>query len=300
MSNGWVFNIQRFSVHDGPGIRTTVFLKGCNLRCWWCHNPESWRMGTDIEVHPERCIGCLACTEVCPHGARTAQDGNLVFQRDLCVRCGDCAKVCYAGAIEEIGRQTSAETIVEEALRDRAFYEESGGGVTLSGGEPLLQPAFSREILALCKANDLSTAVDTAGCVPWSAFDAAIPYTDLFLLDIKALDPQLHRTGTVQDNALILENAAMLGRGNVPIWVRVPVVPGFNDDPSEISAIARFCADLPAVQRIELLAYHRLGFTKSEGLGSAVPGRMVEPPCSQKMEQLAQIVASFGLEARVR
>ncbi len=299
MAIGTIFNIQRFSVADGPGIRTTVFLKGCNLRCSWCHNPESWDPGRSIEVFPERCIGCGECVQACRHGARFLDGGALSFDRTLCRRCGACAEACVADAIRSIGEERSAQDVLREVERDAPFFVESGGGVTISGGEPLLQPEFVLELLRGCADRGLSSAVDTAGNVAWPTLSEAARATDLVLFDMKALDSELHRRGTGVSNALILANLERLGHGATPIWIRVPLVPGFNDSESELSAIAAFCSRLPAVKRIEILGYHRLGEGKRSRLGLD-RGLDAEPPSEQALARLAGVAAAFGKPVFVR
>ncbi|HCE00322.1 MAG TPA: glycyl-radical enzyme activating protein [Armatimonadetes bacterium] len=299
MAIGTVFNIQRFSVADGPGIRTTVFLKGCNLRCFWCHNPESWDAGRSIEVFPERCIGCGQCAEACEHGARFLEGGSLRFDRGLCQRCGACAEVCVADAIRSIGAERTAQEVLAEIERDAPFFLQSGGGVTISGGEPLLQPEFVLELLRGCSDRGIASAIDTAGHVAWPALSEAARSADLVLFDVKALDPELHRRGTGVSNSLILTNLERLGSGRTPIWIRVPLVPGFNDAESELSAIADFCSKLPAVERIEILGYHRLGEGKRGRLGLE-RGPDVEPPSEDALARLAVVAEAFGKPVVVR
>lgn len=299
MAIGTVFNIQRFSVADGPGIRTTVFLKGCNLRCYWCHNPESWDAGRSMEAFPERCIGCGKCVEACRHGARSIEGGSLRFDRTVCQRCGVCAEVCVADAVRSIGSEMSVQEVLAEIERDAPFFLQSGGGVTISGGEPLLQSEFVLELLSGCGARGVSSALDTAGHVAWPTLSAAARATDLVLYDVKALDSALHRIGTGVSNSVILSNLERLGQGRTPIWIRVPLVPGFNDTESEVSAIASFCAKLPAVQRIEILAYHRLGAGKRRRLGLE-PGWDPEPPGEDALARLAGVAEAFGKPVVVR
>jgi pyruvate formate lyase activating enzyme len=197
---GIVFDIQGFSIHDGPGIRTLVFLKGCHLRCPWCSNPESQRFEPELFFHPERCIGCHKCLQVCPQGAIRILDGNLSFNRSLCQNCGKCSRVCYAEARVMKGRQMTADQVVEEVLKDDLFYLNSGGGVTLGGGEPLAQADFAAEILMKCKKKGLHTTIETAGYVPWPQIEKVLPYTDLFVYDVKHMDPGKHSNIIGVDN----------------------------------------------------------------------------------------------------
>ncbi len=205
---GLIFNIQRFSIHDGPGIRTTVFFKGCSLRCFWCHNPESIHPHPQIQLFLQKCIGCGKCFEICPVGAHCMIDGERVFLRELCRNCGKCAEICYADALVLAGKWLTAREVMDEVEKDKPFYENSDGGVTISGGEPLLQADFARALLEECKKEGLHTVVDTAGNVPWEAFEKVLPFTDLFLYDLKAADEEFHRQVTGAGNARILDKVS--------------------------------------------------------------------------------------------
>ena len=276
--DGRIFDIQRFSIYDGPGIRTNVFLKGCNLRCKWCHNPESQRSDNDLLFYKDKCVDCGACSAVCDKCFTSA-----------CIGCGRCAEVCRHGAREISGRTVSADEVVGIVLRDRRFYKTSGGGVTLSGGEPLLQPDFAAEILEKSKAAGLHTAVETAGNVPWSAFEKVLPYLNLVLFDIKCFDENLHKELTGVSNRLILENAKKLMARGGAIRFRTPVVPGYND--GEIPAIAEFVGEA----EYELLAYHETGRGKYDALGREYPMSAVVPPAKEWMRELADSVGAIYL-----
>ena len=266
---GTVFDIQRFSIHDGPGIRTTVFLKGCTLRCVWCHNPESQLSQPQLAFYTHKCISCGRCENIC----------KKAFTSD-CTACGKCAESCPAGAREILGREESAENILSIVVRDKAYYKTSGGGVTLSGGEPLLQADFATEILRLCKENDISTAIETAGNVPWENFLKVLPYCDLFLYDIKAIDEEKHKLLTGASNKLILENAEKLRALGKNILFRTPVVPGYNDD--QLEKISAFCG-----KNLELLSYHEIGKGKYESL--RYPYTVKSAPLSEEeMKTLAE------------
>jgi len=282
--SGLVCNIQRFSLHDGPGIRTTVFLKGCTLRCFWCHNPESIRLTQELRLYPDRCIGCGACVEVCPTGAQgLSPEGELQFDRERCQACGACVEVCFAGARELSARRMTVPEVVAEVLQDRAFYESSRGGVTLSGGEPALQPEFSYEILAQCREAGVHTAIETAANVRWENLARLMPVTDMVMMDLKQMDPQKHRWATGASNALLLANARRLVETGKPIIFRTPVVPTVNDTPEEIAAIAAFVREMVLLRRargdadgdgvgedtitLELLPFHRLAGDKYRSLG---------------------------------
>lgn len=308
---GTIFNIQRFSLHDGPGIRTTVFLKGCWLRCFWCHNPEGVRSATELHFYPDRCIGCNECVTICPEGAHAIQHDVHTFHRSLCQACGRCVESCYAGALELSGNTIAVAQVMSEVLQDRAFYENSGGGITLSGGEPLLQRAFAEAILVLCKAEGIHTAIETTANCPWESLAELLPVTDLVMMDLKHMDPDKHRAATGVSNQRILANARRLMQTDKPILFRVPVVPTVNDTTEEIGAIAtfvRYLADLrlknsekePAAPppAFELLAFHRLAASKYQSLGWDYRANKLETPTKARMEQLKQVAVSHGVAYR--
>ena len=251
MKTPLIFDIRRTSAADGPGIRTVVFFKGCNLDCFWCHNPEGKAPHAESAYFKEKCIGCGACHKVC---ARTKED---------CVACGTCAAVCPVGAKQCYGRQYTVEELFETIRKDRAFYDATGGGVTFSGGECMLYPEYLTRLAKRCKSDGISVAIDTAGCVPYENFEKILPYADLFLYDVKALDPDLHRAGTGRDNTLILDNLERLIKARADVIIRTPVIPHYNDA-QEIVKIQAYCRQrgLP----LELLAYHPLGKPKKDAL----------------------------------
>jgi pyruvate formate lyase activating enzyme len=311
-ATGIVFDIQRFSIHDGPGIRTTVFLKGCSLRCFWCHNPEGIRMKPEIRFDPARCIGCGACVAVCDHGAQQMDaEGHRGYNRELCIVCGQCVKECFAEGLVLTGKEMTAAEVAAEVLRDRAFYEQSRGGVTLSGGDPVLQREFSRAILAACRAEGVHTAIETAGNYPWEHLAGLLPVTDLVMMDLKHMDPEKHRQATGATNERVLVTAERLATTtDKPILFRIPVVPGVNDRPEDVAAIGRYVAGLADARRamsgaqngaaqiaLELLAFHRLASQKYASLGLDYRAAEINPPTPEHMAELKAIVAALNVSA---
>lgn len=265
-SSGVVFDIQRYSIHDGPGIRTTVFLKGCPLRCAWCQNPESQRLEPEILLNKDKCTACGKCVAACPAGANSLSGLCAKVERQKCLRCGKCVGVCPNEARRLSGKQMSVDEVIKEVLRDRMFYKTSGGGVTLSGGEATFQPEFALAILRECKTLGLNTAIETCGYASWQVLQSLLEYVDLVLFDIKHVDTVRHQAGTGMNNDIILENAGKIAALK-PMKVRVPLIPGFNDSEQDIRAIAAFVGTLPNRIEMDLLAYNPLGEGKYEHLG---------------------------------
>ena len=257
------FNVQKFSTEDGPGIRTTVFLKGCPLRCAWCHNPEGISPSRELMWFDVRCIGARDCIQACPEDALCLSADGMQIDRARCSLCGDCVQACPTAAFELIGEEWSQEALLTELLKDRVFYETSGGGVTFSGGEPMLQADFLESFLPECQSAGLHVALDTCGAAARTRYAALLPFIDLVLLDLKMMDADRHRAATGVDNALILGNACWMAERGQPIWVRTPVIPGYTDSVEAIRAIAAFIRDhMPTVERWDLLAYTNLGRPK--------------------------------------
>lgn len=271
--NGTIFDIQRFSIYDGPGIRTTVFLKGCNLKCLWCHNPESQLSRSELLFYRDKCIECGACKRIC------ANENNAP-----CTACGKCVPACPANARELAGKTVSASEVMETVLKDKKYYATSGGGVTLSGGEPLLQSDFAAEILKKAKTNGLHTAIETAGHVNWSVFEKVLPFLDLILYDIKAIDEATHFRCTSVSNKLILENAEKLKKRPVKLLFRMPVVPAYND--KEVTAVRTFTKGFD----LELMPYHKTAKNKYKALSRPYLTENAVPPTKEDMEKLASAI----------
>lgn len=270
---GIVFDIQRFCTEDGPGVRTTVFLKGCNLRCAWCHNPESLRPAPQLRYVAEKCLNCGACVGGCPAGAHCIGPQGHQVNLSLCTACGACVALCPAHALERVGRSMEAEEVLRQVMRDEAYYRASGGGMTLSGGEPLMQPAFAQELLQGAKKQGLHTAMETNGLLLPQAPAALIEATDLFLLDYKFFDDTLHQRYTGQSGAPLHIAMARLAQAEKPVVLRMPVLPGLNDDPQHFARARAERKRYRNIQKIEVMPYHTAGVTKwaQTGLAYALP-----------------------------
>lgn len=304
MDTGVVFNIQRFSIHDGPGIRTTVFLKGCPLNCWWCHNPEGRDPEPVISLLPERCIGCGDCLESCPSGVARPLDRTSDGRADVgkCVRCGACAEACPSGARTTVGDSYGVRDLVKELDKDRIFYDQSGGGVTFSGGEPLApkrNAEFLLSCLEACRDRGYHRTVDTSGFAPRETLLSVATLTDLFLFDLKHMDDERHRQCVGVSNRPILENLQALSRHGSNVWIRMPLIPGVNDDRDNIDATASFVASLDQPCPVHLLPYHRVGGDKHRRIGMDYPLQELEPSPQEQIQDAADRFRSFGLKVTI-
>lgn len=275
LPTGLLMDVKRFAVHDGPGVRTTLFLKGCPLRCLWCHNPEGISPRPETAYYAHKCINCGECARVCPSGAQRMDAGGHRFDREMCVACGACEGACLGEAMKLFGRTVTVGEAEAIALEDRAFYDHSGGGVTVSGGEPLLQADFVRALFARLKEQGVHTAADTCGNMPWTAFESVLPFTDLFLFDVKHIDSDAHRALTGAGNERILDNLRRLSDAGARIEIRMPLVPGANDGMDTLERIGALLGSLN-VETMRVLPYHALARSKYAALGK--PDTMPDVP----------------------
>ncbi|WP_255371023.1 glycyl-radical enzyme activating protein [Anaerosalibacter sp. Marseille-P3206] len=261
MTEGYIFNIQRFSIHDGPGIRTTVFLKGCPLKCWWCHNPEGQFLDRELLVFKNRCIGCGNCVKVCEREALSIKDGKVVLDREKCNLCGKCVENCTTRGLEFAGKLVTDEWLFKEVKKDIIFFDQSGGGVTISGGEPLMQFEFLLSMVKLLNKEGIHVTVDTSGYGEWDKFKQLVEYVDLFLYDIKLIDDEKHKKYMGVSNEIILKNMQKLVNEKTKIAPRIPLIPGVNDDIEDIKQFAEFLASL-GFREVNILPYHDFGREK--------------------------------------
>lgn len=297
---GIIFNIQRFSVHDGPGIRTTIFFKGCPLHCLWCDNPEGQKAAPEMVFWKERCIHCETCVGICPYNAiKTTDRRSKMIVKDRCTVCGRCLDTCYSKALEQIGKYMTVDEVLEEIERDRIFFEASGGGVTASGGEPTAQPEFLTELLKRCKERQIHTAIETCGYAEWSVLERVLKYTDLVLYDIKDMDSVKHKKYAGMHNELILENAKKISSKLVPMVVRIPVIPGYNDREDNIEATSRFISKLPGVREVDLLPYHQFGEAKYKRLSLKYRLKGLKPPREEHLRSIKEKIESIGIEVKI-
>ena len=290
-----VIEIQRWSVSDGPGTRTVVFFKGCPLHCPWCANPESQDRLPQIGIFPSRCVECLACARECPEDvAIPAKSG--AYSDNICIQCGACIKVCHSGARAWLGEEMSADDLIQIIKKDMVFYRKSSGGVTFSGGEPLAQPDFLKTVIEGCQKLGIHAAIETCGFFSWDSVEDTVRLADFVLFDIKHMDDKTHKALTGVSNKRILENAKRIGRLDIPMVIRIPVIPSINDSQENIKAIARFVREnLPGALGIEMLPYHKLGLSKYDALGLEYQLQHIKPPDDAHMEMLRDMISAGGV-----
>lgn len=294
---GIITTVQRMSIHDGPGIRSTVFLKGCNFRCKWCHNPETWSSDLQLQRIKERCISCGTCVPVCPQAALVQDSKNIVLDIEKCSVCGKCVDVCVSGAFSIVGRWVEVNELVRELLRDKPYYDESGGGITLSGGEPLLQLSFVREVLEHSKQLGVHTAVESNLSVSQQKIKEVLPLVDLWMVDLKIADETVHREWTGASNRQTIDNLRFLCHSGVEPIVRTPIIPGVNDSPDAIEMICEILKEL-AIKRYELMPFHPLGFDKFKHLGIVNPLAGKEGLKVTSLDKLNEVVNSYSLNKK--
>lgn len=292
-AKGKIFAIKNFEIHDGDGLRTTVFLQGCPLRCRWCHNPEGLEAKSVLAFYRDKCRSCGACAQVCPAGAQTIAGDGHIYDRARCIVCGACEKVCPTGAIKLFGEEVGAAELIERILPDKVFFAATGGGITLSGGEPLLQPAFCREVLMRAKREGIGTAVDSCLCVSTAAVAAVMPYTDKFLVDVKCADSRLHEELTGVGNSQVTEDLALLCENDCRVEIRVPYIPGCND--GEIPAIAELLCDFQScITAVKVLGYHNYAENKYAALGMHYPAAEVRLPTAEELSAARRAFSDRG------
>jgi len=299
---GKIFDIQKFSVNDGPGIRTLVFLKGCPLRCQWCSNPESQHSRFELMHYQNLCDLCGKCVIACPNDRIKIDKQVRIYEKAGCLTCGICVDSCPKSAMRLVGKDVEIEAVVSIAKQDYLFYLNSGGGVTIGGGEPLMQPEFLHELLFQLKEIGIHTAIETCGYAEWEVFEKISPYLDLFLFDVKHTNAEKHRKFTGKSNKLILQSLAKLLSQDVSIIIRIPLIPGFNDDSDTIRDICSFLAEndgMKSIQRVDLLPYHKLGTNKYRALAREYECDMLETQIASEVDDLEKIVQSFGFESKV-
>ncbi|MFZ5354399.1 MAG: glycyl-radical enzyme activating protein [Bacillota bacterium] len=298
MKQGLVYNIQKFSIHDGPGIRTSVFLKGCPLDCWWCHNPESKSPMIELLYNKTRCIDCLDCIKGCPENALSVTEGSVYLNKTDCRLCLSCQKLCPTSALEAAGKYMSVEQVVRDVEKDRIFYEESGGGVTITGGEPLMQPEFTYELLKECTFGGIHTAVDTSGFASWDVLREIAEYTELFLFDIKHMDESQHIKYTGVSNHIILENLKKLVEANKKINIRYPMIPGINDASENIIKMSWYLKELN-ITAVNLLPYHNIGIDKYTRLFEQYRLRDILPPTDEHIKRAESIFNQYNISVKI-
>lgn len=298
-TKGLVFDIKKYAIHDGPGIRTTVFFKGCPLQCQWCHNPESWKDQAELGFRRGRCLRCGQCVDACPSEAISLDGDHPITDTEICRLCGQCIDVCLVGARQIIGEQMTVGEVMAEVERDVIFYDQSGGGVTFSGGEPLMQPDFLLALLNQCRKQNIHTAVDTSCYAEPEIVESIAEIVDLFLCDLKHTNNEMHERFTGVGNNLILDNIRLISQAGRKIIIRVPIIPGFNDDSANIEATGEFAASLQGVGRIDILPFNRGGVEKSSRLTDEIQSTQVDTPDAEQMNLIAESLSKYVFEVNI-
>ncbi len=298
-TEGIIFNIQRYSIDDGPGVRTTVFMKGCPLKCKWCSNPESQSMEKQLRYRFTSCKKCGTCVNVCPNSAITMGEDGIIIDREKCQLCGTCVKKCLLEALTFAGEKITVEKAFKTIRRDKDYYDQGGGGCTCSGGEILMQPDFVAGLFRMCRENGIHTNADTCGLGSREALEKIMEYADMFYYDLKHMDPVEHENGTGVDNKIILENLRIIAERGIPTVIRVPVIPGYNDSDENITALAKTVKETIPYAPINLLPYHKYGASKYKMLGKVYELDDLEPLSQEREDRIVEIIKSFGIECKV-
>lgn len=301
--HGTIYKIDRFATHDGKGIRTLIFLKGCPLKCIWCSSPESQKPTPELLFIEEKCINCLQCVDSCIHGAISINNGKMEFDRALCQNCGKCAVNCPTGARSMLGQYYAVEEVIEIIERDSVLHNRSGGGVTVSGGEPLAQVEFTLELLQESKRRNINTAMETSGYGEWNSFEEILHYVDQLFFDLKGIDPVKHEKNTGYPNDIILHNlervVQMVPKIKFELTIRLPIVPGYNDSYEEVSTEAKFLHNLNVLLTVELLPYHRYGISKYRHLGRIKEIKEIALPTENHLRKLQKILESYSIPCSI-
>lgn len=295
----WIFNKVQGSFVDGYGIRTTIFLKGCPLSCKWCCNPEGQSFAPELKVSYDKCDGCARCVELCPRGALSVADGKVAVDRQLCNVCGECSEFCYAGALEPFGRLWSVDEVFESIRKDKPFFDSSGGGLTIGGGEATWHPDFVLALMARCRAEGISVAVDTCGYVDTDSGREILRQADLLLFDIKGLDPKRHLEGTGVDNALIWDNLRMRDREGGPVIIRLPIIPGYTDLDDDLLCVAESLSKLTCIRRVDILPFHQYGLSKYREIGMEYTMNPELSVSEERQQEIKSLFEFYGFNVQI-
>jgi pyruvate formate lyase activating enzyme len=299
MKKGIIFDVKRYAIHDGPGIRTTVFLKGCPLQCQWCQNPEGIESRPEILLRSKRCAeDCSACVSACPQGAISKNGSSVEFNTERCDFCRKCEDVCVYDALEVVGREVTVHEALEEIERDRVFFEESGGGITFSGGEPLMQLDFVQALLTKVKERNIHTTLDTSGYIDFADLERINDQVDLFLYDIKIIDNEKHKKYTGVSNTIILENLQKLSKKGASVTVRIPLIPGINDDAQNVELFVEYMKTLKNIKHINILPYHKGGCEKYKNLRKEDSLKTFQPPTNDRIDEIKQLLVESGFSVK--